>query len=374
MSVILNTDCLDNIIGLSRIECECFEVPANISLSGLYLDEIDGLDLNMVNAAADCADGSVWDMMRKAVEQSITSFKTDYTTAIAKNWRKRRFDFSGYIGRDKIGNNLTISNVAGQRYVMAPVKNGVFRIKRLGLMFAQTGTVDVSIYNNIDDTPLYTFTGVATVANKLNWYTLTEAIELPMYTKQKEYLEYFIVYDNPGFSPKSNTFRCCGTTLTFSCLRPTFRNAQRDARYSYADWCEVTGVNGADIDTIKGANPSFNDAAMGLIVDADIRCNMRGIACNDLDFSNGVIPMVIANAIWYRAGAYLAEKIISTGQLNRYTMLDRERLYGKRNQYAKAYNDRIEWLTNPEIQEVKQHLLNTGCLVCEQSMYSVSLI
>lgn len=374
MSVVLATDCLDDIIGLSRSECECFDVPTNISLSGLYMDEIDGLDLNSINGAADCAQGSLFDLMRKAREQAIIGFKTDYTTTISNKWKMGRANFKGQIGNDKFSAAYTIGNVAGHRYVMAPIKNGVFKISRLGVLFNNTGTVNISIYSNLQDSALYTYNNVPTVAGKLTWYSLDAAIELPMYDAGKDYVEYFIVYDNPGFNPKANGFRCCSTTLSFSCSNPAFKNVNNDARFNYANWCEVTGVNGADIDTIRDATPSFNNNAMGLVVDGELRCNMRAIACNDLDFENGVIPKVIAYAVWYRACAYLAEAILSTGQLSRYTMLDRERLYGKRNEYRKAYNDRLDWLTNPDVDEVKTFLLDSGCVICDQRMFNRSTL
>ena len=58
--------CFENIIGLSRTDCECVEarpVDAGVTESGLYLDELDGLTIRMAEAKRDCGEGGLWTMM-----------------------------------------------------------------------------------------------------------------------------------------------------------------------------------------------------------------------------------------------------------------------------------------------------------------------
>jgi len=57
MSSLLIPDCYNYIIGLSRTNCECFDIPADASesMSGLYLDELESL--NIINAISECAKG-----------------------------------------------------------------------------------------------------------------------------------------------------------------------------------------------------------------------------------------------------------------------------------------------------------------------------
>lgn len=372
MSKPLKTDCLDSIIGLSRTDCECFEVPTVDSESGLFLDEVEGLNLKMIDAGTDCETGSLWDLLRYAREQAILAYKADFAGKLAMSWKMARIPFKGQIGRDKFSTDYNVGAVSGHRYVFGNVKNGLWKVTRIATLFNTSGSFDVKIYNNVEDDALYTI-NVTSVANKVTWTTLETPLNLPMYDAQAEYLQYFFLYEYPGFKPKDNSFKCCSTVLNFNCYKPVLMNIN-DARYMFHRWCNVTGVNGASVDAIRDSSSSFNNHAMGLLVDGEMKCDTQGIACNDTDYNYSAIAKVKAYAIWYRAGAFLANAILSSQNINRFTMLDREALYGKRNNYLKEYSNRLEWLTNPQVDEVKTALLQSGCVECIQRMAFKSML
>ncbi len=372
MSVILRTDCLDNAIGLSRTDCNCFDVPTNESDSGLFLDELEGLDLVGISAAADCTRGSVWDLMRKSKEQAILAFKTDFAAKLAQTYKQSRKNFRGNIGRSDSNGNETIDNYAGLRILFAPVKNGVFIVKRIGLYFAQTGTVDLELFNNVESGAIESLPGLLTEAGKIKWNTLSTPLSLPMFDTTPDYLEYFFLYGNPGFAPKKNTIKCgCGeaiNNISFSCHNPQFNLALNDERFMWNQWANITGVQGTSTDAIIAANTGLTDKAYGILIDGEMKCNMKDITCNDVDYDNSENALAMAWAIRYRAGQFLVDNILSSANINRYTMLDRERLYGKRSNYAKEYGIRIEFLAeNIDWQ-------NTGCLSCNQRMVKRSLL
>jgi hypothetical protein len=309
--------------------------------------------------------------MRKAREQAIISFKSDYAAALAMQWRQSRIQFKGQIGKDKASKDYSISNYAGHRYIFQPVKNGFWKISRIGVFFAATGTIDIEIFNNVDEDPIETLTAVPTVANKLTWYTLPTPLYLPMYSEQASYLQYFVLYAKNGFNPKDNTIHCApctGYTLGFGCEVPAVQANTNDARMQFTKWCNITGVTGSSVDAIKEATTGFFDHAMGLVIDSQMSCENQSIPCNDTDFEHSDIAKVMAYAVWYRAGMYLCDAILSSSNINRFTMLDRERLYAKKNSYKREYGDRIAWLTNPEVEQVKNFLLQTGCLECVKRM------
>lgn len=377
MSKPIKTECLGNIIGLTRSDCECFEVGDNESDSNLWLDELEGLNLKMADGATDCETGSLADLLKLAREQGIAAFKTDYASKMAANWKQSRSTFLGIIGKSKeFDADYNVSTLAGQRIVFAPVKNGIWKITRIGTLMDTTGTVELNIYNNISDDPLHTFTLNAT-ANKTNWNVLPETIYLPMYSVEVDYLEYFFVYTTAGKKPKNaklNCSSCSGKKIYFNCNSPQIDMKMNDARLQFVQWCNVTGINGSTIESLKAANASFVDCAMGIFTDGEMKCNSQGIACNDTDYEYSNVAKVKAYATWYRSGAFLINMILSTQQVNRYTMLDREALYGKRNHYIKEYGERIEWLTNPDVSEVKEDILQSGCMECLQRMVKRSTL
>ncbi len=377
MSAIVNTECLENIIGLSDSDCECFsDKPENTSLSGLWLDQLPGLNLNVANAAADCAAGSVWDMMQKARTEAIKAFKIDYASGIARNWKQNRIAFKGQIGKDKATANQAISNNAGLRFIFQPVRNGFFRVTRIGALFATTGNVELSIYDNVSDDTLYSYT-VPTVANKLTWYTLPQPIDLPMYSEQANYVQYFFLYDNPGFEPKNNIINCASCTgykLGFGYDIPHAHKPTNDARLMFANWCNVTGVSGSSVDVIKNANTGFNDRGMGLVIDGSMSCQLNSIACNETDFMGSDIARVMAYAVWYKAGWIMADLILSSSNINRFTLQNREWYYERKSAYKREYEQRLVWLSDPTVDLVKNFLLQTGCLECIKKMGMITTL
>ncbi len=367
----VTTDCLANIIGLSRNTCECFDVPVNTSDSGIYLDEVEGLNLLQVNAGADCGNGSLWDLMLKARTDAIGQYKADLSARLIQAYKPSRNAFKGQIGRSDSKDSVTPDSIAGLQILCSPVKNGAIIINRIGLMFASTGTITVSIYNNISDEPVVEFENLSTVAGKLTWANIDKTT-LPMHTTEADYLTYYMVYTYTGNKPKDNKLQCVTCSgkqvVGYSCNNPSFDYKHTDARYEWYRWLNITGVTGADIDTLKAATPGFKNLTYGLVLDAEVKCNMPDIACNDTDYTNSGVALAMAYTVRFRAAEFLCNAILSSGQLNRYTMLEREALYGKRNQYRKEYSDRLDWIVE------NMNITETGCLQCNPKVTKGSLL
>ena len=77
--------CLDNVIGLSSTNCNCWDdtkpvdfATLNASSSGLYVAESDAIPLRWANSAADCENGGLWDLLIKSREKAIRGFVADF--------------------------------------------------------------------------------------------------------------------------------------------------------------------------------------------------------------------------------------------------------------------------------------------------------
>jgi hypothetical protein len=69
--------------------------------------------------------------------------------------------------------------------------------------------------------------------------------------------------------------------------------------------------------------------------------------------------MDYAYAIRYKAGMMLVQLILDSSHINRYTIMGREALYGKRAHFEKKYQEYVAYLCeNTEI-------TNTDCLICK---------
>ena len=96
--------CFTNVFGLSRKDCACVDpiaVGANVSESGLYLDELPGLSLQLLNNAQDCGDGGLWDMLDKARSSAIEDTISELGACIGAGTDARRQDGISVIGQDK---------------------------------------------------------------------------------------------------------------------------------------------------------------------------------------------------------------------------------------------------------------------------------
>jgi hypothetical protein len=356
--------CLETSIGLSQTVCNCFEdtpTDYNTSDSGYYLDELEGISLNMVNAMNDCENGNVWDILAKARTNAIQDFKGDLLTQIGSLNKKRIENITYNIGSQKYTTAYNAGKTyAGVRLVPRPINNGIIKINHIKLLFNSTVTVTCKIFNNLSSTALYTF-NVNCTANMAS-QSATLNYELPMYVSGEQ-IEYFLVYEYPvGAFPLQNKIVCssCLKWDITCCEDPCFGNRiVKDQTWN--NNLMIGGISGDDwteLDEQTGISNQNN----GIIINLTMNCDYESLICGNIDYANGGLPMAIAKSIQLKAGALLCDYILSSGQINRYTMIDRERILQKKAEYIKDYQNRILWLSqNIDTKE-------NGCYICEPTM------
>lgn len=344
------TNCLSHIIGLSQTTCECFDDgkpnSAITSESGLYLDEIEGLNLNLIDSAEDCETGGIWDAMEKARENATLAFKTDLMASLLGRYKAKRNPFTGIVGSSKFKNSLTLSGTyGGVRIYCANIISGLMTINRIGLVFEQAATFDIYVYNNVDDTPIQTYE-VNSVANKLTWFTLPAPLNLEMSDETSENPQYYILYSVSGKNPKDIQGGCgCSSQVYkyyWNINNPVFKSYERDR---WSEYIMLTGIQGSTISEREDWTTS--SYLNGIMLDAEFVCKQNELICKqNLNFESNPLAMVMAYTVRFKAAALLIDSILSSSNLNRVTMMEREALYGKRSSYLKNYNERIEYLSN----------------------------
>ena len=142
--------CYENIFGFSRSEDICvdgWDPYYAISDSGLYIDELQGMSLRILDAVG--GKDSVFDMMERARTNGINTFKTDIFPELLKYNEYRRDKFTGEIGHRRFTQVIQKFIYYGIR-VYSDVRGGVFTLRGVTLNLNSTENVNLLIYNDFE--------------------------------------------------------------------------------------------------------------------------------------------------------------------------------------------------------------------------------
>ena len=356
---VLPTDCYDNIIGLSRTECDCYEDPApyNYSASGIFLDELE--PLKKLNGLLNCESGlDLWLMLHRARQEAILQFIGDANAMLLKYNRLKRQPFYGAIGRVKYTKNqvCTVGTHYGVRLYCADIVSGEMEIKKIGGLFAQTGNLDILIYNNLNE-----LIDTVTIATTAGQHTLTTVnLKLPMHSKYVDNLEYFFVYQYAGNSPKNNDLHCgCGgTKFYFNTMKPYF-HTQTKQTDGWAKWVMAGAYSGGVADFSDVTTTTSNNM-YGLTLEVNFTCKVGETWCKDyLDFQANPLAAAMAFAIRYKAGEILIDRIMRSTNINRMVLMDAEQNQRDKEMFAAKYNEMMVYLTD------NVDVTTTDCFSCK---------
>lgn len=368
MSIITNTlyDCYDYIIGLSRTEGSCYDpktgftLDYNTSYSGLYLDELE--PLSRVTSLEKTTE-NVWYILDRARDLGIKRFVRDGQQALMQEYKLRNQPFTGIIGRVKHTNDRTVNTTyAGVQFFCKDYRGAYMTVNNIGTIMSYTGTVDVTVYDNLgEDHGTYTLNCVADTLT-LNSVDIT----LPLHDEYVDNIRYYFIYETAGGDPRNNDLSCnCGNFRPiFNPNKPYF-NKSLGGRYGWANYVMVGGVETDELDfdeTNYGGGSYMN----GLIFDAEIRCHISGILCEDsLDFVGSPVAMSIAFAVLYASGIELIERFFSDPRLNITKIVDREYLAVRQKEWEEKYKEHVDYIAKTI------DIFKTDCIICRETSPSV---
>ena len=354
--------CYDTIIGLSRNDCPCInEAPPedyNTSDSGLYMDELE--PLTSLQGFETCEAGSVWDILSQARDMGVSTFKADSNSLLLNYYEPRRQYFKGQIGEAKATQSLSTSDTyAGIRIRCNPIRDGVLRINKIGTLFSSAGTIEVKVYNSLN-----TLIATRTVNKAATGFTVNELatpIELPLSVDYDDNHEYYIVYTHSGGAPaKLNKINCgCGGfSPWFDIARPMWSSRQYSGGSAWANWIMVSGWTGDTLDftDTPGATSNYLN---GLFLDVDLGCDIGQVICkSNLDYTYDPLALTIAHSIRYISCYHVGQKLLSTVELNRQNIINREEIKARMKEWQEQYFQGLNYIAqNAKIDQ-------NDCLVC----------
>jgi hypothetical protein len=360
MSTLSPLFCLDDLVGLSRTDCECYpDVPEEEILSGLFIEDLVGL--RGVSSLLNCEDGTdIWEYMAKARSLAITQFYTDFNALLMQHYKLRRLPYNGIIGKMVRGRYTrpVVGEIAMHRMFMADIVNGYFRVNKIGAIFDTTGTIDVTLADNVNGViDTYTINTVAGV------FTETAIdIELPTHNPIVGNIEYYWYYTMDAKQPGQVTLgcKCGGSGHYYDSLHPKFYS-QTNKKYGYSNYMMV-GSNKMKTLNWDAIPHKGNNMSYGLAFDVEMKCLTEHLLCQDFDFATNNLARSIALAIWYKAGANLAWRLTKGENLSRWSQVDHESLKEDAGKWEKKYNEMVNYIVDTI--EIK----GDDCFICRDTI------
>ena len=355
------TSCFENIIGLSRTDCPCVEdrpEGANVSESGLYLDELPGLNLRLINATQDCGSEGIWSKMERAVENAIDETVTELMACIAANTDPARPIGASQIGEDKkataSAHKLT-RPYHGLTLQTAKVIGGTFYVDAIATSFKSTvgmpATIDVRVLQRTEapDEELAIYT-LPITAGKTVW-TEIEPLSLSMDALGSSNPRYWFLFEPyAGAQAMNDLINCgCGGFAPYwDPSNPQYESRQQKQGKLWAEWAMAAGTYGTDLeqrDQWTTENPTA-----GLMLRVRFECDERSTFCTgEPNYTTDHIQKVIAHAVRYRAGFNLLTDLLHSTDINRWTMTAGEAMEALRKEYDGEFLKRIKEYACPEL-------------------------
>lgn len=326
------SDCLDNIVGLTLNTCDCWDgdKPSNFdeinaSSTGVYLTEgKDGFSLlPAIYHALDCGRGdNIFSVLQSAREEAIRSFRRDLgaellDTALLRKTSEEIIGMTEYRS-----GNVTYTDVVNGLAIQSsgPIKGGHLEIKSLSVGFHSVDPVDITIDG--DGVTAQTFT-VQPVANE--WVSVPVNMVLPLWIDGRtDAPRYTISYDAENHRPMDNRLRCCSGGGKFGLV-------------------SAAGFSGTIPD--RSVDVPFKTNAYGLSLSTVSACDKTEWICRYASIGDYEMASVLAHTIQFKAFEILAQYVLDSSHISKFTTLSRESLYGKRNHASKRYSENITWVS-----------------------------
>jgi len=275
--------CFEKIIGLADTSCDCFtdEMPddASESASGLQLAGLEGLNLNTLKAAADCASGGdLGTLLTDAREEGIRRYKEETLKFIRANAKVKRPALRGQIGDTaQCRTAVSLSNTYhGLHLRLAHHVGGTATVKRIGTFMEFTGTIDVDLYGIDGTTPTETVS-CATTAGTLTWTTVD--IDLSLEVDGSQNPEYWFLWEPTGGQQARNSrIHCgCGGRRSWN-ETPWFESGVKANDEGWMKWAIAHGTTGNTLS--ERADWTHKNETHGTTLDIGFGCELSRTLCS----------------------------------------------------------------------------------------------
>jgi len=329
-------ECFENLVGLSQLDCECYDFDASLKSSdlGLFLDEHEGIDLELIKNALGCGN-DLEQIFNSIYARAVNFFESDLQVEISQSHKQKYPPFIGKIGERKYDKAYRQSTLSGLKLETRNIDSASIVVKSMNLYFDSPGNIQLQIYKNNE-----TFGDAIDIAviEGVTKHTFSTVLNLPI-SEDGVNNDYYFLYTSDGPKPMNNKTSC-------SC------NGIESVRGKFLKPKGVYGTEFYDLSI-------DSTYAYGISLDATISCSIDPMLC---DFMvDHLFNRRAGIVLWYKMGVLTIEEVFASRNINYDTMSDREYLYGRKKKYEKEYKNLVMWLAE------NTTITQSNCFVCNNN-------
>jgi len=279
-------DCLEDIVGVRGL-CGGDTVPNSV----YYLNDLAGIGIKEADAAMDSESSSAYDFLVGKINLAGDIIGNDIRTHF-----NPRFRGASVMEMHTVGAFTQNLQVAPSQATYLIGKNLYLynsylelHISKIGLHVANTGNVSVFVYDLTSNKLLDTFT-VATVSGEVSYLDVSKS-----YKAQGQMLNLFIGY--------AATFDRYKTNITANGCTSCKRSDECSNPYIHASSSKILSASNKVDENLE--SNSNND---GLSITYSLNCSFEPFVCS--------VKHMLAQAIWYKAGALVAQEMQYSKRFN----------------------------------------------------------
>lgn len=344
-------DCLNGIIGITKTNCPCLQmdltpeevVELSTSKSGLFLDELEGgIFLRDVVQLDKCQ--TFIEIQKSAINTAIKHFSADLFARLNERVQVRKTAFVGEIGKPSYSASLPVEGRL-QFVKLTPNKesDAIVHLNLIRVFLNQDTTTNVWLIEMKEGETEGTILQTQNVTSSNGILTVPVNASLPL-KRNGSFVTYYVVFERIGEIKPRNIKSSCGCS----------------GGDAYAKHISVGGGEAEVFSSLHSAKT--DEFTHGFSLDVEIKCETGSLICKEYD-ENDAVALVTAFAILFKAGELVIENILNSGEVNRFTMLRNEHLWGKRNHFRKEYFDRIDYLS--KVIDVT----SSDCYICRSDSF-----
>lgn len=347
--------CLAELVGITQGVCACQDdVGSLATTTGLYIDDIEhGITISPISSNLDCGEGSAYDLLSRGRDEAERDFITDMTVMIGQFNRVRVKRGTDTIGKVKTTNYSPVNNdYHGLVFCARDAVGGAMTIHSLKVSMtdpnAPGSNKTMTIYDKDTQEVVRAITYVEGVEQ-----TFTDLV----LTSDRSYLFVLDTSDHDK-TLLNNKIKCgCGGETKY-----------------YANYFNVSGFYTDDLTDLFQSNCediTANAMAYGITIKATSDCSDLAYSlCTVADnYNTSGFARTVAKAYQLYVIRKSISIVLNSNNINRYTLLDKEKLMGRQNKVAKAITDYMTWIAqNIDPSFNNCYICNTGARMYRQSI------